>query len=136
MFIRRCVIAASAALFVSAAYPQTMMRDIASPGHGAAVLKELISEALKNNPEIKAAFSETEAARQRIAPAGALEDPMLEAGLLNVPATSWRLNREDMTMKMLGLSQRFPYPGKRGLKREVAEKDAESVSHAYQETIL
>lgn len=100
-----------------------------------ATLKQLIAEALQNNPEIRAARKEQEAASQRIAPAGALDDPMLEAGVLNVPASSFSFTREDMTMKMLGLSQRFPYPGKRALKREVAEKDAESVGHAYQETV-
>jgi outer membrane protein TolC len=40
-----------------------------------------------------------------------------------------------MTMKMLGLSQKFPFPGKRDLRQDVAAKDAESVAHAYQETV-
>lgn len=99
------------------------------------VLKRLIADALQNNPEIRAARKEQEAAAQRVAPAGALEDPMLEAGLLNLPTRSFSVAREDMTMKMLGLSQRFPYPGKRALRREVAERDAESMGHAVQETV-
>lgn len=98
-----------------------------------AALSKLLAEALSGNAEIRAARSEMEAARQRIAPAGALDDPMLEAGFLNVPATSWRLNREDMTMKMLGISQRLPAAGKRALRREVASRDAEAVEQAYQE---
>lgn len=98
-------------------------------------LRALLLEALDKNPEIQAARSEREAASQRIAPAGALDDPMLEAGVLNLPTDSPSFRREDMTMKMLGLSQRFPYPGKRALKREVAEKDAASVGQAYQETV-
>jgi len=98
-------------------------------------LQELISEALKNNPEIRAAAHEKEAAAQRISPAGALDDPMIEAGLISVPLQSLRLNREDMTMKMLGVSQRLPYPGKRGLRADVAAKDAESVGFGYQETV-
>jgi outer membrane protein TolC len=40
-----------------------------------------------------------------------------------------------MTMKMLGLSQRIPYPGKRDLKREIAERNSDSVGHAYEETV-
>ncbi len=135
MFIRRSIVFASAALFTSLAYPQVMMRDAATAGDAAVALKQLIAEALKNNPELQAARSEAEAARQRIAPAGALDDPMLEAGLLNVPATSWRLNREEMTMKMLGLSQKLPSPGKRALRREVAAKDAEAVEQGYRETL-
>jgi outer membrane protein TolC len=106
------------------------------PAHAgeAAKLDELIAEALRNNPEIRSARQEREAASQRIAPAGALDDPMLEAGVLNVPTSSFSFSREDMTMKMLGLSQRLPYPGKRNLRREVARMDAESVGHAYRET--
>ena len=44
-------------------------------------------------------------------------------------------NREDMTMKMIGLSQRLPFPGKRGLRKDVAAKDAEAIGHGYQETV-
>jgi len=98
-------------------------------------LQELLAEAVRNNPEILAAGNEREAALHRVSPAGALDDPMLEAGVVNAPLASQAFRREDMTMKMLGLSQRFPYPGKRGLRRDVAAKDAESVSHAYQETV-
>ena len=97
-------------------------------------LGSLIDEALKNNPELRAAAKETEAANQRVRPAGALEDPMLEAGLLNVPVQPLRLNREDMTMKMLGVSQKLSYPGKRALRQEVAAKDAESAGFGLRET--
>ncbi len=99
-----------------------------------AALRQLITEVLKNNPEIRAAQRERDAVSHRVSPAGALDDPMLEAGLLNVPTRSFSFSREDMTMRMLGLSQRFPYPGKRGLRREVAERDAQAAAHAYQET--
>ncbi|MEK7754951.1 MAG: TolC family protein, partial [Acidobacteriota bacterium] len=95
----------------------------ANPGGDRAAppaLGSLVAEALQNNPELRAAAKETEAAGERVRPAGALEDPMLEAGLLNVPIQPFRLNREDMTMKMLGLSQKLPYPGKRALREQVA----------------
>lgn len=97
-------------------------------------LRALVAEALANNPEIRAARSEADAAQSRVSPAGALEDPMLEMGLLNVPTNTWRLNREDMTMKMLGLAQRLPAPGKRALRRELAERNAETAEHGYRET--
>ena len=98
-------------------------------------LQELLAEAARNNPEIRAAKNEREAALHRVSPAGALDDPMLEAGVINAPLASQTFHREDMTMKMLGLSQKFPYPGKRDLRRDVAAKDAESVAYAYQETV-
>jgi len=111
------------------AYAKNLSAQVATPALGA-----LIAEALQNNPELRAAAKETEAANQRVRPAGALDDPMLEAGLLNVPIQPWRLNREDMTMKMLGLSQKLPYPGKRALREQVAAKDAESAGYGLRET--
>ncbi|MBY0473543.1 MAG: TolC family protein [Nitrosomonas sp.] len=99
------------------------------------LLPGLIRETLENNPEIRAAQQERTAAQQRIAPAEALDDPMLEAGVINAPLASSPFNREDMTMKMIGLSQRLPFPGKRGLRKEVASKDAQAIEYGYQETV-
>jgi len=87
-------------------------------------LAALLAEAAKNNPDLQAARQETGAARSRISPAGALDDPMLEAGVVNLPVESRSFKTEDMTMKMIGLTQRLPYPGKRALRRDVAEKEA------------
>lgn len=98
-------------------------------------LRRIFAEALTGNPELAAARNERHAAEQRVSPAGALDDPMLEAGVLNLPLSSPSFSREEMTMKMLGLSQRIPYPGKRALKRDVAMLDAESVGYAYNETV-
>ena len=104
-------------------------------GNNFSSLPALIAEVLENNPEIRAALRERDAASQRIAPASALDDPVLEAGVINAPLASSPFNREDMTMKMIGLSQRLPFPGKRGLRGAVAAKDAESVGYGYQETV-
>lgn len=96
-------------------------------------LEPLIVEALQNNPEIQAAKQELEAAQSGILPAGALDDPMLEASVVSLP-TTLRFDQEPMTMRMIGIGQRLPFPGKRGLRREVAENEAEAVEHLYQET--
>ncbi|MDH4189695.1 MAG: TolC family protein [Betaproteobacteria bacterium] len=95
----------------------------------------LTAEALANNPEIRAARAEREAARQRVYAAGALDDPMVETGVVNMPATSRSLTQEDMTMKMIGLSQRLPFPGKRDLRRELAARDADASAQGYRETV-
>lgn len=109
---------------------------LAAPDHhNATFLPGLLAEALEKNPEIRAAQQEREAARQRIAPAQALDDPMLEVGVINAPLGSSPFNREDMTMKMIGLSQRLPFPGKRGLRQDVASKDAEAIEQGYHETV-
>jgi outer membrane protein, heavy metal efflux system len=96
-------------------------------------VETLITEALARNPEIRAARHEQEAAAQRVAAARALEDPMLELGVVNAPLPL-SLRRDDMTMKMLGLTQRLPYPGKRDLRESVAAATSASVGHAVEET--
>ena len=98
-------------------------------------LMSLVAEAIANNPDVAMARSEFDAARERISTAGALDDPMLELGVVNAPLDPLSLRRDEMTMKMLGLGQRLPFPGKRGLRRAVASADAESVGLGLQETI-
>ena len=89
-------------------------------------LRDALVEAATNNPEILAARSEVEAAQYRLASAGALDDPMLEAGIIDLPTRSLSFNREDMTQKMIGLSQRLPYPGKRALRESIAGREADA----------
>jgi outer membrane protein TolC len=117
-----------------AAAPAFAQMPVPQAAAAAPALASLVAEALQNNPELRGAAKETEAAGERVRPAGALEDPMLEAGVLNVPIQPLRLNREDMTMKMLGVSQKLPYPGKRALREQVAAKDAESAGYGLRET--
>jgi outer membrane protein TolC len=100
-----------------------------------AQLEALLAEAVNNNPDVQAARREAAAARSRISPAGALDDPMLEAGVLNYPVESRSFRTEDMTMKMIGVTQRLPYPGKRALRRDFAEKEALAVEAGVQELV-
>jgi outer membrane protein TolC len=93
----------------------------------------LVAEALARNPEIRAARLEHDAAQARRAPAGALDDPMLEAGVVNA-ALPFSLRREDMTMQMLSISQKLPFPGKRRLREAAASADADAVGFAVSET--
>ena len=90
-------------------------------------LDQLVEEALENNPEILAAKKRGEVYREKIPQASALEDPMLEFGIINLP-TNFSFRDEDMTMKEIAISQKFPFPGKRPLMREMAEKEAEAAS--------
>lgn len=96
-------------------------------------LQALVSEALKANPEIKQMSSLHTASREAIKPAGAFDDPEVAFLMKDVPTDTWALNREDMTQKMLELSQKFPFPGKRRLRSEVAEEQARSDKFVYQE---
>jgi outer membrane protein, heavy metal efflux system len=104
------------------------------PTGGPVAVETLVREALGRNPEISAARHEHEAAEQRTASSRSLEDPMLELGVVNAPLPSFNLRREDMTMKMLGLTQKLPFPGKRALRQAVAAADSASISSAVDET--
>jgi len=123
-----CWLAAAALMFLMAL--PAAGQDAADPQ-----LAVLVAEAAERNPDVQAARREAAAVRSRIAPAGALDDPMLEVGVLNVPVESLSLRTEDMTMKMIGLTQRLPYPGKRALRRELAEKEAEAAENNLQELV-
>jgi len=92
---------------------------------------QLIDEALQNNPEILAAKKKLEVFKEKVPQALALEDPMLGFGIVNLP-TNFRFRDEDMTMKELSISQKLPFPGKRPLMREMAEKEAEAVFNEIQ----
>jgi outer membrane protein TolC len=92
---------------------------------------QLVEEALQNNPEISAAKRKWDVFKEKIPQASALEDPMFGFGIVNLP-TNFRFKEEDMTMKEFSISQKFPFPGKRPLMREMAEKEAEAVSTEIQ----
>lgn len=97
------------------------------PAQSRLKLDPLIEEALQNNPEILAAKKRGEVFKEKVPQSWALEDPMLGLGIVNLP-TNFSFRDEDMTMKEISLSQKFPFPGKRPLMREMAEKEAEAVS--------
>src|SRR4030042_339699 len=92
---------------------------------------QLVEEAFQNNPEISAAEKKWEVFKEKIPQAYALEDPMFGFGIVNLP-TNLKFKDEDMTMKEISISQKFPFPGKRPLMKQMAEKEAEAVSTEVQ----
>jgi outer membrane protein TolC len=92
---------------------------------------QLIDEVLQNNPEILAAKKKLEVFKEKVPQAFALEDPMLGFGIINLP-TNFSFRDEDMTMKEISISQKIPFPGKRPLMREMAEKEVEAVFNEIQ----
>ncbi len=91
----------------------------------------LVDEALQNNPEISAVKIKWEIYKEKIPQSYALEDPMFGFGIVNLP-TNFSFKDEDMTMKEFSISQKFPFPGKRPLMKEMASKEAEAVSAEIQ----
>jgi cobalt-zinc-cadmium efflux system outer membrane protein len=90
-------------------------------------LPDLIQVALERNPEIVATRKQWEAATNRIAQARSLDDPALSVQWWNTPE-SFNLGQAQNTI--IGLSQKFPFPGKLALKEEVASRSAEITEQA------
>src|SRR5664279_4801686 len=87
-------------------------------------LADLVDEALRNNPEIQAFGSRIEGARQRIPQAKSLPDPMLMFGYQNEGFDRYTYGEMSGSQWMFGATQQFLFPGKRGLKGEMAKLDA------------
>lgn len=111
-----------ALLALAAAFPGPE----AGAQEGPVDLPTLLAAAEANNPGIRAARKRAEAAGARISPAGALPDPVLGVGIMNLPVTDPGLGGDMMTMARLQISERFPFPGKRGLRQREAELRAEA----------
>jgi cobalt-zinc-cadmium efflux system outer membrane protein len=90
-------------------------------------LQSLIEEALQKSPEIQASEARAAAARFRIPQAKSLPDPMLMFGYQNEGFSRYSYGDELMSQWMFSGSQMFPFPGKRGLKGQIASKDAETL---------
>lgn len=91
------------------------------------VLPDLIQQALARNPELAAARQQWEAASKRVPQARSLEDPSLSVQWWNAPE-SFNLGRAENTI--VGLSQKFPFPGKLALKEKVASRSADMTEQA------
>jgi cobalt-zinc-cadmium efflux system outer membrane protein len=100
-------------------------------------LDSLLARALRVSPAIRAAVAKVDASRHRAVAAGARPDPMLMAGIENLPLG--RENQttsahgvptgggpEPMTMRMIGIGQIIPYRGKLSLRTQAAERETDA----------
>jgi cobalt-zinc-cadmium efflux system outer membrane protein len=119
----------------------TAIMLLASPAPAQATnsLEAFVARADSANPSLQAARDRVTAAAARVGPAGAWADPMLMAGIQNLPLGNENASSagghgsvgpavpgDPMTMKMIGVSQTIPYPGKLSLRRQAAEREADA----------
>lgn len=97
-------------------------------------LRQLIGEAIQNNPEIVAAQKSYEAGRQRPTQESSLPDPMVALGYTSVgnPLPGAGLGSQVLSNIGVMYSQELPYPGKLKLKGEIASKEAEAAFQEYE----
>jgi len=96
-------------------------------------LASLVDEALRNNREILAAQKKYEAARQRPSQESSLPDPTLSLGYASngPPWPGAGLGSNPTSNIGVSIAQQMPYPGKRKLRGEIAQKDADAEFETY-----
>jgi outer membrane protein, heavy metal efflux system len=93
-------------------------------------LSRLVEESLAARPELLQSVAVVNAEGERVAQADALPDPMLQIGIQNDGFTSIEVGRMDTSFISFMASQTVPWPGKRGLRKQIAELDATQARHA------
>ncbi len=103
----------------------------------AVMLRDLEEEALRNSPEILMAQKRAESAQKRITTAAALPDPMIGFEVQNVGRLSnITVGEQEMSMAGIVVTQEIPFPGKLGVMKRAAAKNAEREQESLRETRL
>ncbi|UCG62548.1 MAG: TolC family protein [Candidatus Zixiibacteriota bacterium] len=84
------------------------------------VLDSLIKSALDNNPELLAAAHMRQSTAYAARGAGALPDPMLSIGAMNLPVNSFSVGETPMSGVSVGFTQKIPWPGKLSARTDLA----------------
>ena len=95
-------------------------------------LSDLIDEALKSNPDIRASQAKSEVAKHRIPQSKSLPDPLVSFGYQNEGFNRYTYGEEQGSQWMFSASQQFLFPGKRALKGDMAERDSQSLEAMYE----
>ena len=94
-----------------------------APSRTDTTLARLTAEAIAANPSLSASRAMARAAAARVRPAGALPDPMVSAGVMDLTLPGFAFHESDFTEVDLELSQDFPWPGMLGARTEAARAE-------------
>jgi outer membrane protein, heavy metal efflux system len=83
-------------------------------------LAGLIAEVRAANPQLQAARRMVDAAAARVPQAGALPDPVVSAGVMNVAVRDPAIGRDEMAMASFQVAQMLPPPGARAAREAAA----------------
>ncbi|WP_242338221.1 MULTISPECIES: TolC family protein [Anaeromyxobacter] len=89
------------------------------------VLAGLLEQSLAARPELRQADAAARAERERIPQAGALPDPVLTLGIQNDGFGEIMVGKMETSFYQVMVSQGLPWPGKRGLRTDVARLAAD-----------
>ncbi len=99
-------------------------------------LDRAVEIAMAENPGLSAIQARYEALAAVPDQAGSLPDPVLSLGALNLPLDTFDASQENMTQMQVGLSQKFPFPGKLKLREEAATSLANAAASQVDEARL
>jgi outer membrane protein, heavy metal efflux system len=86
-------------------------------------LDRLTAEAIAGNPSLNASRALARAAAARVRPAGALPDPMVSAGVMDLTLPGFAFHESDFTEVDVEVSQDFPWPGTLGARKGAAQAE-------------
>lgn len=121
----------SLSAFAAAESPPPSVPALAAP-----TLEGLVSEALANNPDLKAARERWQMFEHKVLPAQSLDDPRLALSFNSYPVDSFQSDETNMTGNDLRIEQSFPFPGKLGAKGKAAEQQALWYKGVYEDARL
>jgi len=100
-------------------------------------LPALIESALENNPELKSSVARWQMFANKAKQASALEDPMLMLKLQNLMVRQpTSFDKDPQTSRVIGITQQLPFWGKRAIREEIAQYEAESYRWSIEERKL
>jgi len=100
-------------------------------------LASLVSSAIANNPELKSSQARWQMYASKAKQASALEDPMFMFKLQNMLAREPLVfDKDPQSAKVIGITQQIPFWGKRAIKQEIAQHEAESYRWTIEERRL
>lgn len=105
-----------------AAVPALAQSPEELPGDGA--LRVLVEESLGARAELAQLVARARAARERVPQAQAWPEPMLQVGVQNDGFSRWQVGSMGTSWVSFMASQTLPFPGKLGLRGELAQSDA------------
>ncbi len=89
-----------------------------------------LHRAQEANPEIAVDTARRDAARERIRPAGSLEDPRISYEASNMPIGRSAFDSTPLSGHQLGLRQRVPFPGLLGERKKAARAGSRAAEFA------
>jgi outer membrane protein TolC len=95
-------------------------------------LDSLIAEVLRVNPDLAAAKLRYQAFEAVVPQTGSWPDPMFKTVFSNLPTDIWAMDRTPMSGIELMLTQKIPFPGKLGLKKNAARSLARKAKEEYE----